>query len=127
MCACVVGIYTYTYEAERKEDCLACSQVPKVISVSAKDTLRDLIAVLCDSPGLQMKSPGLTMCADNGRNKTLYMSTVASIEEKTRENLNKTLQELGLREGSELTVADVTTPNSLIVKLHFLPPADVDM
>lgn len=27
------GIYTYTYEAERKTDCLACSQIPKVIDV----------------------------------------------------------------------------------------------
>ena len=38
----------------------------------------------------QMKSPGITTTF-NGKNKTLYMQTVKSIEEKTRENLKKTL------------------------------------
>lgn len=37
-----------------------------------------------------MKSPGLTANV-GGKNKTLYMPTVKSIEEKTRENLKKTL------------------------------------
>ena len=38
----------------------------------------------------QMKSPGITTSL-NGKNKTLYMQTVKSIEEKTRQNLKKTL------------------------------------
>lgn len=37
-----------------------------------------------------MKSPGITT-TQNGKNKTLYMQTVKSIEEKTKENLKKTL------------------------------------
>ena len=37
-----------------------------------------------------MKSPGITTMI-KGKNKTLYMQTVKSIEEKTRENLKKTL------------------------------------
>lgn len=38
----------------------------------------------------QMKSPGITTTV-NGRNKTLYMQTVQSIEERTKGNLKKTL------------------------------------
>ena len=38
----------------------------------------------------QMKSPGITTSL-NGKNKTLYMQTVKSIEEKTRQNLKKTI------------------------------------
>lgn len=38
----------------------------------------------------QMKAPGLTASV-GGKNKTLYMQTVKSIEERTRENLKKTL------------------------------------
>lgn len=113
------GIYTYTYEAERKEDCVACSQIPKEIEInSLKFKLKDLIELLCERSDLQMKNPGLTAYID-GKNRTLYMQTVASIEEKTRENLTKTLIELGLKDGSEVNVADVTTPNAVVIKLKF--------
>lgn len=37
-----------------------------------------------------MKAPGLTANI-GGKNKTLYMQTVKSIEERTKENLKKTL------------------------------------
>lgn len=39
----------------------------------------------------QMKAPGMTTTVA-GRNKTLYMPSVASIEERTRANLKKTLK-----------------------------------
>ncbi|XP_076655386.1 ubiquitin-like activating enzyme 3 [Halictus rubicundus] len=114
------GIYTYTYEAERKEDCVACSQIPKEIEIPhSKFKLRDLIELLCERPDLQMKNPGLTANI-NGKNKTLYMQTVASIEEKTRENLQKTLVDLGLKNGTEINVADITTPNTVVLKLKFV-------
>ena len=54
-----------------------------------------------------------------GRPKTLYMSTVKSIEEATRPNLKKSLRELGLESGCEVIVADVTTPQPLTFKLIF--------
>lgn len=120
------GIYTYNYEAERKEDCVACSQIPKDIEINnPKFKLKDLIELLCERPDLQMKNPGLTACID-GRNKTLYMQTVPSIEEKTRENLTKTLVDLGLVNGSEINVADITTPNAIVLKLRLAYP-DTDM
>lgn len=114
------GVYTYTYEAEKKENCLACSQVPITIEIrDSKYKLQDLIELLCKRPDLQMKSPGLTTSV-NGKNKTLYMQTVSSIEERTRENLSKSLIDLGLRDGSEINVADITTPSTIVLKLKFL-------
>lgn len=65
-----------------------------------------------------MKSPAITATMYGG-NKTLYLQTVASIEERTRPNLSKTLKELGLVDGQELAVADVTTPQTMLFKLHF--------
>lgn len=65
-----------------------------------------------------MKNPGLTAVI-NGKNRTLYLPLVESIEKATRVNLTKTLSELGLEEGSEINVADVTSPNTLIFKLSF--------
>jgi ubiquitin-activating enzyme E1 C len=88
--------------------------------------LEDLITILCENPKFQMKSPGLTAIID-GKNRTLYMPTVTSIEEKTRVNLKKSLSELGLEDGSQLMVADSTSPNTLIIILKFGPPPDVDM
>lgn len=116
----VDGVYTYTYEAEKKEDCLACSQVPTVLSIKSRDMkLQELIDMLRENHSYQMKSPGLTTVI-NGKNRTLYLSTVASIEERTRQNLKKSLTELGLKNGSEIMVADITSPNTLVFVLKEL-------
>ncbi|KAI4882582.1 hypothetical protein NFI96_022171, partial [Prochilodus magdalenae] len=100
------------------EDCSACSQVPQGMHFSPSATLQDVLDYLTDSASLQMKSPAITTTLD-GKNKTLYLQTVASIEERTRPNLSKTLKELGLVDGQELAVADVTTPQTVIFKLSF--------
>lgn len=55
----------------------------------------------------------------DGKNKTLYISTVKSIEERTRPNLKLTLQELNVQNGQELTVADQTNPNSVTIRIKY--------
>lgn len=112
------GIYSYAYEAEKKEDCLACSQKPKELKFSGDSKLQEFLDFLVQEPSYQMKSPGATTNL-NGKNKTLYMSTVATIEAATRANLKKSLKELGLESGCEVVVADVTTPIPLVFKLIF--------
>lgn len=121
------GIYTYTYSAEKKEDCLACSQVPKSIEISSGNIkLQELIDRLCDDPMYQMRSPGITALV-NGKNRTLYLPHVSSIEEQTRDNLKKTLVEIGLKNGSEIMVADVTSPNTVVFNLKFLCKSENEM
>ncbi|XP_023013303.1 ubiquitin-like activating enzyme 3 [Leptinotarsa decemlineata] len=117
----VDGIYTYTYEAEKKDDCLVCSQTPGILEVKDphKLKLKQLLELLSESRSYQMRNPGLTTIID-GKNKTLYMATIKSIEERTRDNLNKTLIELGLKDGQEVLVADVTSPTTLVIKLKYL-------
>ena len=114
------GIYTYTYEAEKSETCLACSNVPQTINLNDPNTttLDDLIKLLCENVRFQMKNPGLTAIIE-GKNKTLYMSTVKSIEERTRCHLTMSLAELGLRDGHQLMVVDQTTPNTLTLQLKY--------
>ncbi|XP_029456932.1 NEDD8-activating enzyme E1 catalytic subunit isoform X1 [Rhinatrema bivittatum] len=114
----VDGLYTYTFEAERKENCPACSQLPQNIEFSPSAKLQEVLDYLTNNTSLQMKSPAITATLD-GKNKTLYLQTVASIEERTRPNLSKTLKELGLVNGQELAVADITTPQTVLFKLHF--------
>ncbi|XP_035594598.1 NEDD8-activating enzyme E1 catalytic subunit-like isoform X1 [Oncorhynchus keta] len=112
----VDGLYTYTFEAERKENCSACSQVPQDLQFPPSAKLQEVLEYLTENASLQMKSPAITATLE-GKNKTLYLQTVASIEERTRPNLCKTLKELGLSDGQELAVADITTPQTVLFKL----------
>lgn len=111
------GIYTYTFEAEKKDNCLACSQTVQTLTFSENDKLQDVIDFLTENADYQMKSPGLTTTID-GKNKTLYMPSIASIEEATRPNLKKSLKELGIVDAQQIVVADSTTPSSLIFKFN---------
>ena len=75
--------------------------------------------ILIDPNGrYQMKSPGMTTCVE-GKNKTLYMGNIPSLESATKPNLKKSLEELGLVNGSELVVADATSPNAVVFKVDF--------
>ncbi|KAK3519039.1 hypothetical protein QTP70_016382 [Hemibagrus guttatus] len=114
----VDGLYTYTFEAERKENCTACSQVPQKLQFPPSAKLQEVLEYLTENASLQMKSPAITATLE-GKNKTLYLQSVASIEERTRPNLCKTLKELGLTDGQELAVADVTTPQTVLFELQF--------
>ncbi|KAF4529536.1 hypothetical protein B566_EDAN014382 [Ephemera danica] len=114
------GIYSYSYPNEKKEDCLVCSQVPIKLKSKPDARLEELIATLCsdEEGGFRMKSPALTAVIE-GKHRTLYMSTVPSIERQTRDNLKKTLTELGLSDGSEIVVADETSPLSITFHVSF--------
>lgn len=59
----VDGIYTHTFEAERKTDCLGCSNVPRPVRVDDPNTmtLENLIEFLCENAEFQMKNPGKTI------------------------------------------------------------------
>nr|XP_002128360.1 NEDD8-activating enzyme E1 catalytic subunit [Ciona intestinalis] len=112
------GVYTYTFEAERNEQCLACNNTPRNLSFKPDALLREVVDFLCQDNSLQMKSPGLTTTIE-GLNKTLYMKNIPSLEAATRPNLSKSLKDLGIVDGQEVIVADVTTPNSLRFKIKF--------
>lgn len=149
------GIYTYIFEAEKMENCLNCSNVPRTVTFESADsvTLEQLIEFLCNDAAFQMKSPGkyhthfpyfnglskklisnnnfhwtclgITMHID-GKNKTLYISTVKSIEERTRPNLKLTLEELNIKNGQELDVADQTNPNTATIRIKYTNDSEMN-
>lgn len=114
------GVYTYTYEAERKEDCIVCSPAsrPKYINVIHDGIKLSEFMEILTGAEYQMKSPGVRAVID-GKNRTLYMSTVASIEESTRENLKKSLKELNLINDTKLIITDPTRPTALEMILKY--------
>uniref|UniRef100_A0A2K5PJJ3 NEDD8-activating enzyme E1 catalytic subunit n=1 Tax=Cebus imitator TaxID=2715852 RepID=A0A2K5PJJ3_CEBIM len=114
-----IPLNNYLVFTERKENCPACSQLPQNIQFSLSAKLQEALDYLTNSASLQMKSPGITATLE-GKNRTLYLQSVTSIEERTRPNLSKALKELGLADGQELAVADVTTPQTVLFKLRFI-------
>uniref|UniRef100_A0A0K2TM46 NEDD8-activating enzyme E1 catalytic subunit n=1 Tax=Lepeophtheirus salmonis TaxID=72036 RepID=A0A0K2TM46_LEPSM len=111
------GIYTYAYEQTKNDNCLACSQRTQKITISSDVKLQALLNKLIED--YRMKSPGVTTMTKEGKNKTLYMPNVTSIEEATRPNLKKSLLELGMSSECEIIVADPTSPNSMIFQIIF--------
>lgn len=78
-----------------------------------------MIDLLCSQKDLQLKNPAVTTIVA-GRTKTLYIPNIPSIEEKTRNNLLKSLSDLGLKEDSEIIVADATTPHTITFRINVL-------
>lgn len=115
------GIYTYSFEAEKKTDCLVCSNKPVPLKFTEQTKLEEIIVFLKDSPEYQMKQPALRTVI-GGKPKTLYMQTVKSIQEATKANLKKTITELGMVSGQQILVADLTTPNTLTFLLQLEQP-----
>lgn len=107
------GVYTYTFSADRRADCVACSNTTRTMELESAATLQTILTKLQEDPQYLMKSPGITTII-NGRNKTLYISSIKSIEERTRDNLRKKITDLGLYNGAELLVADVTDRKSVV-------------
>ena len=96
------GVYTSSFEYQKKDDCLVCSDsaVPMLFTLSGSSRLSDLIRALCESPSLQLKSPSIA-----GESSSLYMQKPPSLEAALRANLQKTLREL-VHSGEVLTVTD---------------------
>ncbi|KAL1440698.1 hypothetical protein MTO96_009247 [Rhipicephalus appendiculatus] len=90
------GIYTYTFEAERNEKCLACSQNTVTLHFTEETKLQEIYDHLINSHDFQMKSPGMTTTIDG--------------------------RKLGFVDGQELLVVDVTNPMYVVFKIAFKQP-----
>lgn len=94
------GLYTYTFAAEKKEDCPVCGQLAQTVTVDPQSTLEDFLAGLAERAEAQLKKPSIRSEA-----KTLYVQSPKSLEEMTRPNLRKKMGEL-VGDGEEVGVSD---------------------
>jgi NEDD8-activating enzyme E1 len=62
------GVYGYTSNLEKKEDCVVCGSTKRTFTVLRNITLKAFIEQHLTGSGLRMKAPSITM-----PNKTLYM------------------------------------------------------
>jgi len=110
----IEGIYSYTYAAEKRDDCIACSQSTRTLDFKPDVTLQQVIDFLKESQDYQMKAPGITTVVD-GKSRTLFMQVI----QQTETNLSLKLTELGVVDGGEITVADSTTPKACTFKIKY--------
>ena len=115
------GVHTYIFEAEKKEDCSACSQKPVDINFKASSTLQDFVDHLKTDPHFQMSAPGITTVVGEDKMRTLYIPNIPSLEQSTRKNLEKTFAQLEIRNEQILNVTDVTSPKPVLLRFMITP------
>ncbi|KAL4752084.1 hypothetical protein BDW72DRAFT_78692 [Aspergillus terricola var. indicus] len=94
------GVYTYTFEAEKKPDCPVCGNLARKITVNPDATLEEFIETLGERPEAQLKKPSLRT-----EEKTLYQRFPPQLEEQTRPHLKYKLRDL-IVSGQEVAVSD---------------------
>jgi NEDD8-activating enzyme E1 len=107
------GIYTHTFELEKKDDCQVCGSESLKLTISPKWTLENLIESLSDRPELLLKAPSLRTASTS-----LYMRAPVFLEEATRPNLVRLVRDL-VKDGETITVTDQALPFNLNVILTF--------
>ncbi|KAI9254467.1 hypothetical protein BDA99DRAFT_518490 [Phascolomyces articulosus] len=107
------GIYTYTFQHQKKPECPVCGQIAASAELDREMSLEDLIESLKERPDVQLKRPSLRTAS-----KSLYMQAPPALEEATRPNLEKKLEDL-IEAGEYITVTDVALPVSIQLKVSW--------
>ncbi|KAF8334441.1 hypothetical protein F5887DRAFT_991203 [Amanita rubescens] len=107
------GVYSYTFEYEKRADCPVCGGEAIDISISPDLTVEDLINMLIEKQDIQIKKPSLST-----PNKQIYLQAPPQLEEATRPNLAKKVSEL-VPPGGEITVTASTLPFSLSLRIIY--------
>ncbi|KAJ3194290.1 hypothetical protein HK101_003060 [Irineochytrium annulatum] len=107
------GIYTYTFELQKKDDCQVCGSGSMKIAASKTITLQELIDLLTDRREVQLKKPSL-----RSSTRSLYMQGPKALEQATRPNLEKKIEDL-IVDGEEIVVTDEALPISMKVVVSF--------
>lgn len=108
------GVYTYTFEHQKKPECPVCGTVAIKIDIDPDMILEDFLDVLKEKPDTQLKKPSLRTAT-----KALYMQAPPPLEKASRPNLVLKMGDL-LEDGDEITVTDVALPVSMQLKVKLI-------
>ncbi|KAJ5329909.1 Molybdenum cofactor biosynthesis MoeB [Penicillium brevicompactum] len=107
------GVYTYTFEAEKKPDCPVCGNLARKMNVDPNMTLGEFIESLGERAESQLKKPSMRT-----EEKTLYQRFPPQLEEMTRPHLKLKLSEL-IEDGQEIAVSDPAYTIDFRFRLNF--------
>lgn len=109
------GVYTHTFESERKWDCPVCQSEIRDVTISSHVSLNEFMKSLKDGD-LQLMRPSIT-AVNSGM--TLYMQNPPELEKGTRPNLDKLMGDLVLN-GEHLIVTDpLLSAMSMTIRITF--------
>lgn len=108
------SVYTYTFEHHRKPNCAVCGNNLQHMTVSGEKTLDEFIELLREAPDIKANKPSL-----RGEESNLYFQQPPQLEQMTRGNLSKPLNEL-IENGEKITVSDKNLPFPVIVKVQLV-------
>ncbi|KAG6867002.1 hypothetical protein C0991_003918 [Blastosporella zonata] len=107
------GVYSYTFEHEKRDDCPVCGGESLELNISSDFTVEQLIELLVEKQDIQIKKPSLST-----PDKQIYLQAPPQLEEATRPNLTKKVSELVKNDG-EVTVTASTLPFSLSLRITY--------
>ncbi|KAF8509581.1 hypothetical protein JB92DRAFT_2945814 [Gautieria morchelliformis] len=114
------GVYSYTFQHEKRADCPVCGQETHDMDISKEWTLERLIETLVERQDFQIKKPSLsTPSPIPPAKQQLYWQAPAQLEQETRPNLEKKVVDL-VPDGGEITVTSASLPFSLSLRVKYV-------
>ncbi|KAF8529570.1 NEDD8 activating enzyme [Hysterangium stoloniferum] len=114
------GVYSYTFQHEKRPDCPVCGGESRDIDVKREWTLEQFIESLAERQELQVKKPSLSTPNPIPPTKNaLYYQSPPQLEEETRPNLEKKLSDL-VPNGAEISVTARSLPFNLSLRINFV-------
>ncbi|KAG0643615.1 hypothetical protein HOY80DRAFT_344353 [Tuber brumale] len=107
------GVYTHTFEHEKKDDCPVCGNLATDFTVDPEWTLEEFIDKLKEQPEVQIKKPTLVT-----ERRKLYYQGPPQLNEQTRPNLEKKMKDL-VDNREEIAITDPGLPFSLRLNVIF--------
>lgn len=114
------GVYTHTFEYEKKPDCMVCGGAKLTLKRAPDSTLQELLDALGSNPIYQLSRPSIS-----GTSGIVFIQNPKPIRQQHEYKLKMTLKELAeaeppvLVEGEELLVTDPALPSKLTLKVTF--------
>jgi len=112
------GVYTHTFEYEKKSDCMVCGDSKLTLERPSSSTLKELLDALGQNPTFQLTRPSIS-----GPSGIIFIQNPKPIREQHEWKLEKTLRELSSAEppvftpGEELVVTDPVLPSKLTLRI----------
>ncbi|TIB11129.1 hypothetical protein E3P92_02992 [Wallemia ichthyophaga] len=103
------GVFTYTFEHQKRESCVVCGGETMDLEVKDEMIVEDLLEILKQKAEFQVRKPSLSN--DQGN---IYLQYPPQLEEYTRQNLSKSLSDY---KGQTILVTDANLPFKLSLRL----------
>jgi len=114
------GVYTHTFEYEKKTDCMVCGGAKLSLTRSPSSTLQELLDALGANPTYQLTRPSIS-----GSSGIIFIQNPKPIRLQHEYKLKQTLKELTEADppvftaGEDLLVTDPALPSKLTLRVVF--------